>query len=77
LFIYRNTNTDMYPPEFNHALAARLAADTCLTFTENRQRQIDMETLFQEKLAAAAYSDGSQGRTEVLNSNILTGARSR
>ncbi len=76
-FIFRNTNTDQYPAPFVHAFAARLAADTCMTFTENRRMFEQMELMYQDKLADARYSDGSQGRTEIARSNRLTGPRTR
>lgn len=77
LFLYRNTNTDEYPPSFVHAFAARLAADTCMTFTENRKMFEQMELMYTDKLADALYADGSQGRTEVVRSSRLTGIRTR
>ncbi len=77
LFIFREVNTDTYSPSFVHALAARLAADTCMTFTENRKMFEQMEALFDDKLADALYSDGSQGRTEIVRSSRLTGIRTR
>jgi hypothetical protein len=77
LFIFREVNTDRWPQPFVHALAARLAADTCMVFTENRRMFEQMEMLFQDKLADALYSDGSQGRTEIVRSNRLTGPRTR
>jgi hypothetical protein len=77
LFIFREVNTDRYSPSFVHALAARLAADTCMVFTENRKMFEQMEALFDTKLADALYSDGSQGRTEIVRSSRLTGIRTR
>lgn len=77
IFIVQVTNADLYPPSFIHALAARLAADTALTFTENRKLKEDMEIMYQTKLADAAFADGRQGRTERVQSNLLTGTRTR
>ena len=77
LFLFRNTNTDEYPPAFVHALAARLAADTAMVFTENRKMFEQMEALYIDKLADARYADGSQGRTEIVRSSRLTGTRTR
>lgn len=77
LFIIQITNTDLFSPSFVHALAARLAADTAMTFTENEKLQTRMEDRYDSKLAEAAFSDGRQGRTERVQSNILTGARTR
>jgi len=76
-FIIRETNTDIYSASFVHAFAARLAADTAITFTENNRLQLKMEGLYEEKLGQAAFADGRQGRTEVQKSTILTGARTR
>ena len=76
-FIFRNTNSDQYSPGFVHALAARLAADTAMVFTENRVLFEQMEALADQKLGDALYSEGSQGRTEVIRSTRLTGARKR
>lgn len=77
IFIIRETNVDLYPPSFIHALAARLAADTALVFTENRRLKEDMEIMYMNKLAEAHYADGRQGRTEIAASKILTGTRRR
>lgn len=76
-FIYRVTNTDEFSPEFAHALAAQLAADTCLTFTENRKLFEQLTIMRDEKVKDAIYADGSQGRTEVIRSTKLTGVRTR
>ncbi len=77
IFVVRITNADLYSPSFIHALAARLAADTALTFTENTKLKDRMEEMYIAKLAEASFSDGRQGRTEKIVSNILTGARTR
>jgi hypothetical protein len=77
IFIVRVTNADLFSPSFIHALAARLAADTALTFTENRKLKEDMEIMYMNKLAEAQYADGRQGRTERIQSNLLTGTRTR
>ena len=76
-FIIRVTNTDLFPPAFVHALAARMAADTAMTFTENSKLEDKMEARYQSKMADAAYADGRQGRTEVIRSTRLTGTRTR
>ena len=76
-FIMKVTDAGQFSPGFVHALAARMAADTCMTLTENRQLLVDLEDLYDKKLDEAAYADGSQGRTEVIRSNKLTGARKR
>jgi hypothetical protein len=77
-FIVRVTDTNLFSASFVHALAARLAADTALTFTENIKLQETMELRYIAKLAEAKYADGSQGRTEKIRSNSrLTGSRTR
>lgn len=76
-FIFRETNSDRYSPQFAHALAARLAADTAMVFTENRKQLELLEAMYNDKLADAIYADGSQGRTEVIRSTRLTGVRTR
>lgn len=77
IFIIRVTNTDLFSASFVHALAARLAADTAMTFTENEKLQTRMEERYDSKLVEATFADGRQGRTERIVSNILTGARTR
>jgi len=76
-FIFRETNSDLYPPTFVHALAARLAADTAMVFTENRKMFEQMEAMYNDKLSDATFADGSQGRTEIIRSTKLTGVRTR
>ena len=76
-FIFKQTNTTFYSAPFGQALAAKLAADTCLAFTENIKLQDKMEGMYGVKLQEATASDGSQGRTEVVRSTRLTGARKR
>ena len=77
IFIVQITNTDLFNASFVHALAARLAADTAMTFTENEKLQTRMEDRYDAKLAEAQFSEGRQGRTERVVSNLLTGARTR
>lgn len=76
-FIFRQTNTDRYSVPFAHAVAAKLAADTCIAFTENLRASEKFETLYYSKLQEATADDGAQGRTEVQKSDILTGVRTR
>ena len=76
-FIMRVTDSALFPPSFVHALAARMAADTAIVFTENIKLEEKMEAKYEAKLSEAMYADGSQGRTEVIKSSRLTGARTR
>lgn len=77
LFVMKVTNSDLFSAAFVHALAARMAADTAMTFTENSRLEEKMEARYEAKLGQAMYADGRQGRTEVLRSTKLTGARTR
>lgn len=76
-FIFRQTNTSLYPLPFAHAVAAKLAADTCIAFTENVRASEKFEQLYYTKLQEATADDGMQGRTEIQRSDILTGVRTR
>lgn len=76
-FIVRVTNSDLFNAQIAHAIAAQLGVDTALTFTENLKMVDKMEKRYDEKLADAIYADGSQGRTEVVESTRLTGVRKR
>jgi len=76
-FIVSVTDTNLFSPSFVHALAARMAADTALVFTENIKLEEKMENRYIAKLAEAKFSDGSQGRTERVRSSRLTGTRTR
>ena len=60
---------------FVQALAARLAADACIPFTENATLQRDMWQLYEAKLSEAATRDGQQGSNETIQSNTLIDAR--
>jgi len=76
-FIMKVTDPNLFSPGYVHALAARMAADTCITLTENIKLEERMEARYESKLADAVYADGSQGRTEVISSSRLTGVRKR
>ncbi len=76
-FIVRVTNSDLFNAQVAHAIAAQLGVDTALTFTESLKMVEVMEKRYIEKLSDAIYADGSQGRTEVIESTRLTGARKR
>jgi hypothetical protein len=77
VFIIRVTDSGLFSPNFVHALAARMAADTVMTFTENSKLEEKMEARYDTKLADAKFSDGSQGTTETIKSTRLTGVRKR
>jgi hypothetical protein len=77
MFIMKVSDPSLFSPSFVHALAARLAADTAITFTESIKMEEKMEARYIMKLEDAKYADGSQGTTEVVRSTKLTGARKR
>ena len=72
----RLTDTGAFSSLFVQALAARIAADACVPFTENRNLQADLWNLYSLKLAEAATRDGQQGANEVIVSDSLTRVRS-
>jgi hypothetical protein len=76
-FIFKQTNTTFFSASFGQAVAAKLAMDTCITFTENEKLMDKMETKYGVFLQEATAADGSQGRTEVIRSTKLTGVRTR
>jgi hypothetical protein len=71
----RITDTGAFSSLFVQALAARIAADACMPFTENQKLQRDMWDLFNGKLREAAARDGQQGSNDVIQSNTLIDAR--
>jgi hypothetical protein len=73
--IRRVTDTGAFSPLFTQALAARIAFDAAIPFTENRQLQADMGSLYAAKLADATVRDGQQGSNETIQSNTLINAR--
>ena len=70
-YIWRITDPTKFSSSFVQALAARLASDLCIPLTENRSLQADMWTLYQNKLADAAATDGMQGRQQPIRSDAL------
>ena len=71
----RTVDTGKFTQLFAQALAARIAADAAIPFTENRGLQSDMWNLYSVKLADAATRDGQQGSNERIQSNSLIDAR--
>lgn len=66
---------ERFTPAFVQCLAARIAADICIPLTESVKLQQDMWALYQVKLADAAATDGSQGRTDIMESRELINVR--
>lgn len=73
--LQRIVDTNKFTNLFVQAVAARMAAEMAIPFTENRQLQADLWGLYQQKLADAATRDGQQGRNEHITQTKLTGAR--
>ena len=73
--IKRVTDTGKFSSLFVQALAARIAADAAVPFTENRQLQVDMWALYGDKLREAAARDGQQGGNDFITQRTLTNAR--
>jgi hypothetical protein len=73
--VQRISDTGKFSLLFVQALAARLAADAAVPLTENRQLQVDLWGLYQDKLMAAAARDGQQGSNDVITQRHLTGIR--
>jgi hypothetical protein len=73
--LLRLTDTGAFSSLFVQALAARLAAEACIPFTENRSLQSDLWNLYSLKLAEAATRDGQQGGNELIISDSLTKVR--
>ena len=71
----RVTDTGQFSSMFVQALAARIAADAAIPFTENRNLQSDMWNLYGVKLSEAAVRDGQQGSNERIETSTLTQAR--
>jgi hypothetical protein len=71
-YLQRITDSTLYSAGFVHALAARIAADISVTYTENRTLQADLWQLYEKKLRDAAATEGSQGRNEKFNPRMST-----
>ena len=72
----RVTNTAKFSAAFTQALAQRIAAEFSIPLAESRELHANHWSLYKEKIADAAATDGMQGRRERTNSSRLRGARS-
>ena len=68
-------DTTRWSPTFSQAVAARLAADTAMTFTESRSMRNDMWQLYEQKVSTARANDGRQGTSQKRRSDRLRLAR--
>lgn len=74
-YMKRITDTTLYPPSFQHALATRLAAETSITFTESSTVRKEMWALYAAALQEAASLDSLQGRSAKIRSPWISAAR--
>ena len=66
-YVSQVIDTSLFSPGLVQALAARIAADLAVTYTENRSLQADLWAIYEKKMEEAAAVDGSQGRSDRLN----------
>ena len=66
-YVSQVLDTTLYSPGLVQALAARMAADLAVTYTENRSLQADLWKIYDEKMKEAAAVDGGQGISDRLN----------
>lgn len=73
--LIRIEDTTKFSPAFDQALAARLAMDLAIPLTNSEKMQSSMASMYGEKMALAAVSDGLQGRSYNTRSDALTVVR--
>lgn len=73
--VIRITDPSTFPPMVVSTMAERLASDMCVTITENRRLKNDLLKAHEKSLNEASSRDGGQGRSEIIESNRLIGAR--
>ena len=69
------TDVKVFSELFTQALAARIAAEGAIAFTENRQLQADMWTLYEKLITEAVGHDGQQSSPERVRKGRLTQRR--
>ena len=69
------TDTSKFPPLFDQALAARIAAEIAIPVSQSRSLQQDMWGLASKKMSEAVSADQRQGSRQKLISNQLTRVR--
>ena len=69
------TDTSKFPPLFDHALAARIAAEIAIPIAQSRQLQQDMWQLAGNKLREAMVADQRQGSRQKIVAHTLTKVR--
>ena len=73
--VFKQDDPVRFPPNFVQAVAARLAAEIAIPLTESKELMMTMEGKYKDRLLIAAGTDGIQGKTDVIESRILTGVR--
>jgi len=68
-------DTSKFSNMFNQCLAARMAYDLAIPLTESQKKESTMYAIYQNKLALALESDGSQGKHPRMNQTRLTSRR--
>ena len=71
----RVVDTSAFSPAFINALAQRLAAEFAIPLAESRDLQENHWAIYEQKILAAAATDGMQGRRERTRTTRLRGAR--
>lgn len=74
-YLKRITDTSLYPPSFQQALVARLAAETSITFTESSTVRKEMWSLYGQAIAEATSLDSLQGRSARIRAPWISAAR--
>lgn len=69
------TDVKVFSELFTQALAARIAAESCIAFTENRKLQADMWNLYEKLITEASAHDGQQASPEKVRKGRLTQRR--
>ncbi len=73
--LIRITDTTKFSPAFDQCLAARLAMDLAIPISNSEKMQSAMASMYGEKIALAAASDGMQGRSYNTRTDSLTMVR--
>ena len=76
-YIEKVDDPNRFTDSFITALAANLGARLAIPVAASRQLKLDLLSEYKILVDEAAASDGMTGRTKVLRSNVLIGARAR
>ncbi|MCP4879497.1 MAG: hypothetical protein GY905_03045, partial [Gammaproteobacteria bacterium] len=76
-YIEKVDDPNRFTDSFITALAANLGSRLAVPVAANRQLKLDLLNEYKILVDEAAASDGMTGRTKVMRSNILIGARLR